>query len=117
LLLIGNASSPQPRGHTLTPINLTNTITIPLMLPHQINNRRRQEQAHDHVRRRRTQLKHANRLRVPNVNDMHKMTDRPHLQKEAVLIKYFVVPAQRLEPAPTLLNTAHRIRPQQAHAE
>jgi hypothetical protein len=64
------------------------------MLPHQINNGRQEKQADNNIRRRRTQLHHAYRLRVPNVNDVQaRMTDRPHLQKEAVLIKYFVVPA------------------------
>ena len=69
-------------------------VMLPLMLTHQINNGRQEKQAHDHVRRRRTQLRHAHRLRVPNVNDVQpSMTDRPHLQIKSVLIKYFVVAA------------------------
>jgi hypothetical protein len=64
------------------------------MLLKQINNGRQEKQADNNVRRRRTQLRHAYRLRVPNVNDVQpSMTDRPHLQKEAVLIKDFVVAA------------------------
>jgi hypothetical protein len=64
------------------------------MLPHQVNNGRQEKQAHNNVRRRRTQLRHAYRLRVPNVNDVQpSMPNRPHLQKEAFMLKDRIPPA------------------------